>query len=148
VRERGEHAVEIRSREIRGAPFTGQPVLQTTPYETSIGEERFLEFVTPDDRLLGFCRLALPATDSFMAELASAALLREVHVYGASLALGDRREGRAQHQGLGARLIEEAVRQAREHGFAKLSVISAVGTRGYYRRRGFTDGVLYQHRVL
>jgi elongator complex protein 3 len=148
VRERGQQPVEIRSREIRGAPFTGEPALRTTRYETSIGEERFVEFVTPDDRILGFCRLALPAADGFMPELASAALLREVHVYGASLALGDRREGRAQHQGLGARLIDEAARQARDSGFTKLSVISAVGTRGYYRRRGFADGVLYQHREL
>jgi histone acetyltransferase (RNA polymerase elongator complex component) len=27
-------------------------------------------------------------------------------------------------------------------------VISAVGTRDYYRRRGFHDGALYQHRPL
>ena len=29
-----------------------------------------------------------------------------------------------------------------------LSVISAIGTRGYYRRHGFEDGALYQHRRL
>jgi len=148
VRESGKRSVEIRSREIRGVPYTGEPTLRVTRYETSIGEERFIELVTPDDRILGFCRLALPAADSFIPELASAALLREVHVYGASLELGDRREGRAQHQGLGARLIDEAASQANECGFAKLSVISAVGTRGYYRRRGFEDGTLYQHRPL
>jgi elongator complex protein 3 len=148
VRASGGRPVEIRSREIRGAPFTGEPELRTTSYETSIGEERFIEFVTPDDRILGFCRLALPAAPSFIHELAHAALLREVHVYGASLALGDRREGRAQHQGLGARLIDEAAAQARERGYGTLSVISAIGTRGYYRRRGFTDGELYQHRAI
>jgi elongator complex protein 3 len=69
-------------------------------------------------------------------------------VYGASLALGDRREGRAQHQGLGTRLIDEASAQARERGYGTLSVISAIGTRGYYRRRGFIDGELYQHRAI
>jgi elongator complex protein 3 len=148
VRASGRTPVEIRSREIRGAPFTGEPELRTTRYETSIGEERFIELVTPDDRILGFCRLALPAAPSFMPELAHAALLREVHVYGASLALGDRREGRAQHQGMGARLIDEAATQASERGYETLSVISAIGTRGYYRRRGFTDGELYQHRAI
>lgn len=148
VRASGQRPVEIRSREIRGAPFSGEPALRTTRYETSIGAERFIEFVTPDDRILGFCRLALPAAESFIPELARAALLREVHVYGASLALGDRREGRAQHQGLGTRLIDEAASQAAAGGFAKLSVISAIGTRGYYRLRGFTDDALYQHRTL
>jgi len=27
-------------------------------------------------------------------------------------------------------------------------VISAIGTRDYYRRQGFIDGDLYQHRAL
>jgi histone acetyltransferase (RNA polymerase elongator complex component) len=27
-------------------------------------------------------------------------------------------------------------------------VISAVGTRAYYRELGFSDGALYQHRTL
>ena len=27
-------------------------------------------------------------------------------------------------------------------------VVSAVGTRDYYRARGFADGELYQHRAL
>lgn len=153
VRESGGRPVEIRSREIRGEPFCGEPELRTTAYATSIGEERFIEFVTPDDRILGFCRLALPhehtdRTPGCIPELSRAALLREVHVYGASLALGDRREGHAQHRGLGARLIDEAARQARASGFEKLSVISAVGTRAYYRRRGFEDGALYQHFLL
>jgi elongator complex protein 3 len=148
LRSSGRAPVEIRSREIRGGAFSGEPELRTTCYATSIGEERFIEWVTPDDRILGFCRLALPEHSSFIPELAHAALLREVHVYGASLALGDRREGRAQHQGLGARLIDEAVRQAADRGYRSLSVISAIGTRGYYRRRGFTDGELYQHRPL
>ena len=47
-----------------------------------------------------------------------------------------------------ARLVAAASDAARRAGFARLSVISAVGTRGYYRARGFRDGVLYQHRSL
>jgi elongator complex protein 3 len=41
-----------------------------------------------------------------------------------------------------------AVELAREHGYARLAVISAVGTRGYYRKRGFADGTLYQTRDI
>ena len=40
----------------------------------------------------------------------------------------------------------DLVAKAREAGFADLAVISAVGTRYYYRRLGFVDGALYQHR--
>ena len=71
-------------------------------------------------------------------------MIREVHVYGQSVEIGDAANGRAQHAGLGTRLIERAAEIARERGYQQLAVISAVGTRGYYRKRGFADGTLYQ----
>lgn len=145
---RGERPVEIRSREIRGEPFDGEPELRVHAYRTSVGEERFIEFVTPDDRILGFCRLSLPELPSFLPELAGSALLREVHVYGGSLGLGQRQHDRAQHRGLGTRLIERAAEHARARNHRDLAVISAVGTRAYYRSRGFQDGELYQHLSL
>jgi elongator complex protein 3 len=115
-------------------------------YETSIGVENFLEFVTPDDRLVAFLRLSLPSGPLPIPELRSSALIREVHVYGGSLGLGRRADGRAQHLGLGTRLIQRAAQLARDAGLSDLAVISAVGTRAYYRNLGFTDGALYQHR--
>ena len=57
-------------------------------------------------------------------------------------------EGRAQHAGLGTRLIERAAEIAQAEGYARLAVISAVGTRDYYRKRGFADGDLYQIMTL
>ena len=74
--------------------------------------------------------------------------MRELHVYGAALAIGRVAQREAQHRGLGRRLLEEAARIARDHGYPSLSVISAIGTRTYYRRQGFEDGPLYQHRAL
>jgi elongator complex protein 3 len=71
-----------------------------------------------------------------------------VHVYGQSLALGEEQPGRAQHSGLGTQLIERATEIAGERGYQRLAVISAVGTRAYYRKRGFSDGTLYQFRAL
>jgi elongator complex protein 3 len=75
-------------------------------------------------------------------------MIREVHVYGQSLEIGAQETGRAQHLGLGKQLIEYAATLAQIHGYRKLAVISAIGTREYYRKRGFTDGVLYQSRDL
>jgi elongator complex protein 3 len=150
LRARGVTLQEIRAREIRDGRLgeAQHTALRVTPYATSIGEERFVEIVTGDDRLLGFCRLALPATASFVAELGGSALLRELHVYGAALALGERSAERAQHRGLGKRLVAEASRLAAAAGFTSLAVISAVGTRDYYRKLGFRDGELYQHLAL
>jgi len=78
-----------------------------------------------------------------LSELDGAALVREVHVYGQSLEVGDSKEGAAQHIGLGTRLLEHAEEIARQNGFEKLAVISAVGTRDYYAGRGFDLGELY-----
>jgi elongator complex protein 3 len=150
LRERGRAPREIRSREIKQQTLAADATaeLRTTRYETRVSREHFLEFVTPDDRILGFCRLSLPTAAGTIAELAGSALIRELHVYGASLPLGEAARQRAQHQGFGARLLGEAARQAAADGFNDLAVISAVGTRPYYRRHGFRDGELYQHLGL
>ena len=71
-------------------------------------------------------------------------MIREVHVYGRVAGLGTSEAGAAQHAGLGKALIEEACRQAREAGYGRVAVISAVGTRRYYRSLGFVDEGLYQ----
>lgn len=149
LRETGRRAREIRSREVRAAPLLRADLaLAELRYATGGGEERFLQWVTPDDRLAGFLRLSLPAEPACLPEIGRSALIREVHVYGAALELGRRHPAGAQHRGLGRALVERAAGIAREAGFADLAVISAVGTRGWYRRLGFDDGPLYQHRRL
>jgi len=147
LREQGRRCQDIRSREIRADPFDAETLgLSELAYETSVGEERFLQFTTPEGRLVAFLRLLLPSTPAPLAELEDSALIREVHVYGATLALGHRGGPEPQHLGLGRRLIDEAATQARRAGFPNLAVISAIGTREYYRTLGFQDAPLYQHR--
>jgi len=144
--EQGTRCRDIRAREIRGESFRPEDLrLSEHVYTTSIGREIFFEYAAPDDRLVAFLRLSLPAEPAPHEELADSAMLREVHVYGTSLALGRRPAGRAQHMGLGRKLIARARTVAAEAGYGDLAVISAVGTRAYYRSLGFRDGPLYQH---
>ena len=145
--KRGGVCRDIRAREIRADDFDPERlVLRSTIYDAGVSEEHFFEFVTPEERIVGFLRLSLPREKSFVAELGESAVIREVHVYGASLGLGDRADDKAQHQGLGRRLVEAAAGCARTAGYRRLSVISAVGTRGWYRRLGFESAGLYQLR--
>ncbi|MEZ4333593.1 MAG: tRNA uridine(34) 5-carboxymethylaminomethyl modification radical SAM/GNAT enzyme Elp3 [Myxococcota bacterium] len=149
VRRRGGRLVEIRSREIRADRIDPASLrLVESEYAAGDAREVFLELVTDADRIVGFLRLSLPGTPSFVDELGTNAIVRELHVYGGAVAIGGEAEGRAQHRGLGARLLEAAARRARAAGHRTLSVISAIGTRDYYRRQGFVDGDLYQHRAL
>ena len=115
---------------------------------SSWGDEIFLQYITPERDIAGFLRLSLPSEDPITDELVGAAMIREVHVYGQSLEIGELSTGRAQHGGLGKQLIERAADIARERGYKRLAVISAIGTREYYRKRGFEDGTLYQVRQL
>ena len=142
----------VRCREVRGKSVkTGALELNDLVYQAGAADEHFISFVTPDDKLAGFVRLSLPGKDSPLtgiSDLDSAALIREVHVYGQSLPVGAEKDGAAQHAGLGTRLLEEAERVAKEKGFTRIAVISAVGTRGYYLGRGFERGELYLVKKL
>ncbi|HDQ73585.1 MAG TPA: tRNA uridine(34) 5-carboxymethylaminomethyl modification radical SAM/GNAT enzyme Elp3 [Chloroflexi bacterium] len=130
----------IRCREVRGRSVdTGELTLERIDYETDVTSERFLQYVTPSGRLAGFLRLSLPhpGAPRPVEGLEGCAMIREIHVYGPALELGARGEQAVQHAGLGTQLIQEARRVARQAGFPRLAVIAAVGTRAYYRERGF-----------
>lgn len=137
----------IRCREVRGRAVDADALqLERLDYQTDATRECFLSYTTPQGRLVGFLRLSLPQATPPIAELDGCAVIREVHVYGPALELGARREGTAQHAGLGTQLLEEAQHIARREGYQRLAVIAAVGTRPYYRERGFTPGRLYMAR--
>jgi elongator complex protein 3 len=139
----------IRCREVRGRPVQADTLrLQRLTYQTEGTEEVFLSMDTRAGQLAGFLRLSLPKVDPPLSELASCAVIREIHVYGPALDLGDRRAGAVQHAGLGTRLLEEAIELAREHGYGQIAVIAAIGTRPYYAERGFSRGELYMHRQI
>ena len=153
-----ERVREIRYREIGSdAPDPAELEMDVVAYSTPTSEERFLQWVTPEGKIAGFLRLSLP-DQRFVAECtkrygddapvgAGEAMIREVHVYGVAARVGQ--EGTAaQHRGLGRSLVARACELAREAGFGRINVISAVGTREYYRSLGFLDHGLYQQKAL
>lgn len=153
-----ERVREIRYREIvSDAPDPAELEMDVVAYSTPTSEERFLQWVTPEGKIAGFLRLSLP-DQRFVAECskrygedapvgAGEAMIREVHVYGVAARVGQ--EGTAaQHRGLGRSLVARACELALEAGFGRINVISAVGTREYYRSLGFLDHGLYQQKAL
>lgn len=147
MQRRGTRCSCVRCREVRGQPVdSAELALEQVVYSAGGGEERFIALNTAGDRLAGFLRLYLPAEGSpetALLDLQGAAIIREVHVYGQSVEVGAAKRGAAQHAGLGTWLLEQAEAAARERGYQKLAVISAVGTRRYYLERGFQRGELY-----
>ena len=145
---------EINQQQVRAAELT----LQDFTYTTAVSDEHFLQWVTADNKIAGFCRLSLPHWDKLTSGACDVsanellvqpgqAMIRELHVYGQALSLGS--EGMsAQHQGLGQKLLAKASSIAAETGYTSLNVISSIGTRAYYRAQGFTDAGLYQQKAL
>lgn len=151
VKRRGQQISDIRAREVRFRDIAAESLrLDVVEYETQVGREKFLQFIAPDRAIAGFLRLSLPdpTLSPLTPELEGAAIIREIHVYGQVVGIGGDSSGRAQHVGLGTSLIEAAVDIAQNAGYRTLAVISAIGTRVYYRKRGFADSGLYQVRTL
>jgi len=150
----GAEISEIRYREVSiGEVDVHGLVLGEVPYATSNTREIFLQWVTPENKIAGFLRLSLPDRDYLAAHEGEVpvrvgeAMIREVHVYGKVAGL-HKTGGGAQHLGLGRRLIERACSLAKGAGFERINVISAVGTREYYRGLGFADSGMYQQKDL
>ena len=154
---RRQEVREIRMREIATNDVAREDLrLECLSYTTATTEERFLQWVTEEGRIAGFCRLSLPDAEALLSLFGEdepptpphTAMIREVHVYGRVAELGASSHGAAQHSGLGKALVEEACRLAREAHYQQVAVISAVGTRPYYRNLDFQDAALYQIRKL
>lgn len=167
----GLATAEIRHREVSLANVAAEDLsLEVVEYETTATSERFLQWVTSQGKIAGFLRLSLPhanaiaqlneeyeAATSKTAEQrhtlpfplqAGEAMIREVHVYGRVEKLQHAGINNAQHRGLGTQLVNRACELASRAGYQRINVISAVGTRGYYRKLGFYDNGLYQQRML
>ena len=156
LRERGTPCRCIRCREIRRDAVRLEDLeRRDLVYQTDATTEHFLSYETINgypatDRLAGFLRLSLPdpTMPHPLPELTGHAMIREVHVYGPALNLGDESHGEAQHIGLGTQLIDHAREIARAAGYRRLAVISAVGTQAYYARLGFELDGLYMTTAL
>ena len=155
LEKRGQHCDCIRCNEVSNQKIDPATLrLEDCVYHPHVAEEHFLHYRTPDNKIAGYLRLSLPkdqdqihpSADLAFRDLKDAAVIREIHVYGQSLAVGAEKDGAAQHIGLGTQLIEEACRIAQLQGYQNLAVIAAIGTRLYYEARGFERGELYMVR--
>jgi elongator complex protein 3 len=144
--EKGKRCRCIRCREIGHRMLkenltVDSENLQTTitEYEASAGKELFISVEDVDsDSLIGYIRLRIPSTRSTREEIdESTVLVRELHVYGPEVPVGKHYQESWQHLGFGRRLLEESEHRATEEGAKRVLVLSALGTKQYYRREGY-----------
>ncbi|PKL72917.1 MAG: tRNA uridine(34) 5-carboxymethylaminomethyl modification radical SAM/GNAT enzyme Elp3, partial [Methanobacteriales archaeon HGW-Methanobacteriales-2] len=120
-------------------------------YRASEGEEIFLSMEdAPADVLLGFLRLRMPSEQAHRPEIShKSALVRELHVYGPMIPLGEREDDLWQHRGYGEELLKKAEEISREEYDKKeILIISGIGARNYYRKFGYKRKGPYMAKKL
>lgn len=147
----------IRCSEIRNETFDLSEITYNTLQFTASGaEEYFISATVPrphHNMLLGFIRLRLCVSHDIppdsaryhphpMEELrGKTAMIRELHVYGSVRHVAQETHtaggNSAQHQGIGKNLLNMAESIARTNNYAKMAIISGIGVRDYYRKRGY-----------
>jgi len=152
LRKQGMSCKCIRCREAGlSDKKTQEPNLKLNriDYDSSGGKEVFLSYEDQNDSIYGFLRLRKPSESAHRNEVKGNCIVREIHVYGKSLKIGEKEENEIQHSGLGKNLMKEAERISKEEFDAKnLLVISAVGTREYYQKIGYSLYGPYMAKAL
>lgn len=134
IRDKKLKIKEIRFREIGFALRDFRKIntainIKKKVYSASNGKEIFLEAVNKDGILFGLLRLRL--------DKKVPAMVRELHVYGPTLNLGEHGDNSWQHKGLGKKLMAEAEKISKKAGYKKIKIISGVGVREYYKNLGY-----------
>jgi ELP3 family radical SAM enzyme/protein acetyltransferase len=101
----------------------------------------------------GFLRLRIdpnPGGD-IIPEINNCALIRELHVYGQSVSVGESSHGEfgSQHRGFGMKMMKIAENISAMHDLNKTAVISGVGVRQYYQDKcGYYLGDTYMFKDI
>lgn len=120
-------------------------------YRAVGGKEIFLSAEDPKNQvLMGFLRLRMPSVSAHRPEIDNyTSLVRELHVYGPMIPLGEREDEVGQHRGYGEELLKEAEKIARdEYGMKKMIICSGIGVREYYRKFGYRKQGPYMSKPI
>jgi elongator complex protein 3 len=159
MRENGRRCRCIRCREVghrktkeNVEPDPEDVTLIRRHYESSGGTEIFLSKEdSKTDTLIAYLRLRVPSPSAHRIEISqeSSSIVRELHVYGPAVPVGKHDAGAWQHKGYGISLLKEAERISMEdYDVKKILVLSALGTREYYSRVGYTQDGPYVSKYL
>ena len=161
LKEQGLQCKCIRCREVGIKKLTNFGDIKIMPkridYDSSQGKEVFLSLEDYDNETLyGFLRLrklAKPHRKELREKDGNpSAIVRELHVLGQVVDIGNNNDfnfNSSQHRGYGSNLLgiaENIVKN--EFGLDCLSIISAIGTRQYYKKLGYEENGPYVSKEL
>lgn len=134
----------IRCREIghkkTSKPYTlNQFEIFEESYKCCGGLETFISVEDENqESIAGFLRLRMPSKEAHRAEVTeNTSLIRELHVYGNMIQIGEENKNIGQHSGFGERLLKRAEEISKDSGKDEVLIISGIGSRNYYRKFGY-----------
>ncbi|WP_297216185.1 tRNA uridine(34) 5-carboxymethylaminomethyl modification radical SAM/GNAT enzyme Elp3 [Thermoplasma sp.] len=140
MKDEGIETGEIRFREIGHHNAKNEAInLKVERYDAGGGREYFISYVTESNRIVGFVRLRIPSDKAHRQEVSGSSIIRELKVFGYEVPVGKHEEDEWQHRGFGTGLVQEAERITLEEGLHRILVISGIGVREYFRKRGYED---------
>ena len=161
LKEQGLQCNCIRCREIGIKKLANYRDIKIMPkridYDSSEGKEVFLSLEDYDYKILfGFLRLrklAKPHRKELNEKDGNpSAVVRELHVLGQVVDIGNNNDfniNSSQHRGYGSNLLGIAEKIVKnEFGLDSLSIISAIGTRQYYKKLGYQENGPYVSKEL
>ena len=141
MKEENSECKCIRCSEVKNREFNeNNSNIFIDEYDGYLCKEYFISYRSKDRKILyGFIRLRINFTndDLVFDELRDSGLVRELHVYGKLIKHNNESDESVQHMGIGKKLLREAERICLENNRTKLSIISGVGVREYYRKNGY-----------
>lgn len=132
----------LRCREVKFQNYNPNDMkFKINKFEASQGTEYFLSYTSHDEHILyGYLRLRLNYTNyGVLPILRDTAMIRELHVLGMQVSVNNNQnnKNRTQHKKLGTKLIRSAEFISWINGYDEISIISGVGVRNYYRKKGY-----------
>jgi ELP3 family radical SAM enzyme/protein acetyltransferase len=133
----------IRCCEVSNEKYDKDDIQYVTRSFTASGaQEYFISAIIPRKPrplLLGFIRLRLGSLEqSIIPELkGKTAMIRELHTYGRVKHVGFKDTSGTQHNGVGKKLLKIAENISSKAGYEQMAIISGIGVRDYYRKRGY-----------
>lgn len=119
-------------------------------YLATEGREYFLSIEDKNEEsLAGFLRLRMPSEKAHREEIDNkTAIVRELHVYGNMIKIGQKGNNIGQHTGFGEKLLKRAEEISIDQNKEELLIISGIGARNYYRKFGYERKGPYMAKKL
>lgn len=132
----------LRCREVKFQDYNPKDMKFTiNKFTASYGTEYFLSYTSNDEHILyGYLRLRFNSTNyGVLPVLHDTSIVRELHVLGMQVSVNNNQnnKNKTQHKNLGTKLLRNAEFISLINNYKKISIISGVGVRNYYKKRGY-----------